>query len=266
MFFADTHTHSQYSFDGSSTVEQMLEGARQNNVSVLCLTEHCDFWPGRRCPHYARHETACQEEMLSRRQGATMPELLYGVELGQPQQNPSAARALLAAHDYDMVIGSIHALSDGRDIYATPYPDLAACRGVFDLYFDDMARLLDFGDFDTLGHLDYPLRVMGGAWPAPTLAEYKERIAPLLRELARQGKALEVNAKGCREWLGAPGPELWALELFAQYGGKLLTTGSDAHSAQNCGAGLKQANALIRQAGFTRIVTFRHRKPCFHPI
>ena len=45
MFLADTHTHSSYSFDSSSSVEQMIQGARQRQVDVLCLTEHCDFGP-----------------------------------------------------------------------------------------------------------------------------------------------------------------------------------------------------------------------------
>lgn len=266
MFFADTHTHTAYSFDGHCTVGQMVEGARRRGVDVLAITEHSDFSPAGRCPHYKRGEQACQLEMERLRRGPGAPQVLYGVELGQPQLNPAAARALLAAHDYDFVIGSVHTLSDGRDVYGTPYTGLDVCYSMFERYFDDLEHLLAFGDFDALGHLDYPMRVMGGVWPKPTLEEFRDRITPLLRELARQGKALEVNAKGCREWFHQPGPEKWILQQFKAYGGRMLTTGSDAHSAENCGKGLAEAEALCRAAGFDSIVTFRGRKPRFHAI
>ena len=266
MFLADTHTHSSYSFDSSSSVEQMIQGARQRQVDVLCLTEHCDFWPDGRCLHYQKGEQACEKQMLALRGAGQKPQVLYGVELGQPQVNPAEARALLARHDYDMVIGSIHTLSDGRDIYGTRYTGLDVCESVFDRYFSDVEDLLAFGDFDTLGHLDYPMRVMGGLWPAPTLAPYRERLAPLLKELARQGKALEVNPTGGREWFRQPGPERWALELFRQYGGRLVTTGSDAHKPQNCGQDLLAAQALLRAAGFDCIATFERRQPRLHKI
>lgn len=266
MFFADTHTHTTYSFDGQCTVGQMVEGARRRGVDVLAITEHSDFSPEGRCPHYQASEAACQREMESWRSRNGAPQVLYGIELGQPQVNPAAAHALLAAHGYDMVIGSVHTLSDGRDVYHTPYTGLDVCYSMFDRYFDDLKNLLAFGDFDTLGHLDYPMRVMGGVWPAPTLAEFRDRIDPLLRELAQQGKALEVNAKGCREWFRQPGPEKWILRQFKAYGGEMITTGSDAHSAENCGKGLAEAETLCRAAGFDRIVTFRGRKPRYHAI
>lgn len=265
MFLADCHTHSLYSFDGRDTPEQMLAEAARQGLAALTLTDHYDLTPAS-CCHSIRGEQQWEAHLrrLAGNHGGT--ELLYGVELGQPQQNPAEARALLARHDFDFVIGSIHMLSDGRDIYSVEYRDIQVCRGVLDLYFQDMLKLLDFGEFDSLGHLDYPLRVMEGAWPEPSLAEYQQRIAPILKELARQGKALEINAKGCRSWLGQPGPEEWVLRQFRQYGGRLLTTGSDAHAARYCGYGLDRAAALARAAGFDQIALFRRRKPELYSI
>lgn len=265
MLLIDCHAHSTYSFDGHDTPEQMLASAAWQGMKALILTDHCDITPAGGCPHYLAREQQCETHLRSLGgQGDT--ELLYGLELGQPQQNPAVARALLARHPYDFVIGSVHTLSDGRDIYWTKYPDAQACRSVLDLYFQDMMEMLAFGDFDCLGHLDYPLRVMEGAWPAPTFAEYRQRIAPILKELARQGKALEINTRGCKCWLGQPGPERWILRQFRQYGGRLVTTGSDSHTAQYCGYGLNRALALARSAGFDQIALFRQRKPELYRI
>ena len=266
MFLADTHTHSSYSFDSSSSVEQMIQGARQRQVDVLCLTEHCDFWPDGRCLHYQKGEQACEKQMLALRGAGQKPQVLYGVELGQPQVNPAEARALLARQGNDLEVNKIGSASGRGRVYVSGDAGSFEYESVFDRYFSDVEDLLAFGDFDTLGHLDYPMRVMGGLWPAPTLAPYRERIAPLLKELARQGKALEVNTKGCREWFRQPGPERWALELFRQYGGRLVTTGSDAHKPQNCGQDLLAAQALLRAAGFDCIATFERRQPRLHKI
>ena len=260
MFLSDTHTHSRFSFDGSDTAA-MEKSAKDRGLSALALTEHCDFYHFGRCPHYARKEEDCQQEMFRLKQGEKDLLFLYGVELGGRRNIQEQARALLRRHPYDMVIGSVHTLADGRDIYYTPYPDKDACREVLDIYFEDLENLLKFGDFDTLGHLDYPLRVMEGPWEEPTLAEYKERVAPILQKLAQMGKALEINAKGCREWFHRPGPEEWILRQFREYGGTMITMGSDAHSVENVGNGIPQACALAQKAGFEKVTVFQNRNP-----
>lgn len=266
MFIADTHTHTKYSFDGKTDVNGMIHSALEHGVAVLALTEHCDFgWQGYD-PYYARGEAACQKEMTEQKTKETRLKLLYGVELGQPQRSPEKAKALLAAHPYDIVLGSVHELSDGRDIYSIDYTDYAVCEACFLRYFDDLEDLLVFGDFDVFAHLDYPLRVMQGAFPEPSLRRYRERIAELMRKLAKTDCALEVNAKGCREWIGQPGPEQWVLELYRDFGGKLIAAGSDAHFPKDCGSGLRESYRLIARAGFSQIVTFEKRKPVFHPI
>lgn len=261
MFLADCHVHSFYSFDGHDAPEQLAEAAACRGVAALAITDHCDLSPAGCCPRYLAVEDRCQAHIRALAAESAGPEILYGLELGQPQQNPAEARALLGRHEYDFVIGSVHTLSDGRDIYRTNYTDLALCQEVLSRYFADIQQLLDFGDFDCLGHLDYPLRAMGDFRPDPSLREYREQIAPILKELARQGKGLELNANGCRKWIGRPGPDEWVLKTFKDYGGELLSTGSDAHSSQYCGQGLEQALALARSAGFDQIALFRRRKP-----
>ncbi len=266
MFLADCHTHSVYSFDGRDSPERLAEAAASRGLAALTVTDHCDMPPAGGDPYYLAAENRRQAHFKALAGAAKGLDILYGLELGQPHQSPAEAQGLLNRHDYDFVIGSVHTLSDGRDIYQTDYTDFSVCQNVLELYFTDIQKMLAFGNFDSLGHLDYPLRVMGQIRPDPTLRDYREQIAPILKELVRQGKGLEINAKGCRSWLGRPGPDEWILKLFKDYGGTILTAGSDAHAAQNCGQGLEQALALARAAGFDQIALFRRRKPEFHWI
>ena len=63
MFLSDTHTHSRFSFDGSDTAAAMEKSAKDHGLSALALTEHCDFYHFGRCPHYARKEEDCQQDI-----------------------------------------------------------------------------------------------------------------------------------------------------------------------------------------------------------
>lgn len=44
MFF-DTHSHSQFSFDGEgTTVEKSAVAAAEKGLGGICFTDHCDFY------------------------------------------------------------------------------------------------------------------------------------------------------------------------------------------------------------------------------
>ena len=46
-----------------------------------------------------------------------------------------------------------------------------------------------------------------------------------------------------------------------EYGGTMITMGSDAHSVENVGNGIPQACALAQKAGFEKVTVFQNRKP-----
>jgi histidinol-phosphatase (PHP family) len=56
------------------------------------------------------------------------------------------------------------------------------------------------------------------------------------------------------------------LRRYAELGGETVTTGSDAHSVQEVGAGLKEAEELIRAAGLRYVATFKNRKVRYIPL
>ena len=64
-----------------------------------------------------------------------------------------------------------------------------------DDYFTQEERLVEWGNFDSLAHLPYPLRYIAQRDGQPvTLKRYEERIVEILCMLIQNGKALEVNS------------------------------------------------------------------------
>ncbi|MCK9548217.1 MAG: PHP domain-containing protein [Sphaerochaeta sp.] len=253
----DSHVHSRFSYDGHDTISALLEGAIAEGVAVLTVTDHCDIRSHRNGhePYFASLEER-RRALLAARQALGDPlVVLDGIELGDIGNGPELALSHLNSYPYDFVLGSVHHALDGSpvDIYRDD-PHM-----VVELYFMELERMVEWGHFDSLAHLDYPIFLWKA--PGPTFRRFEAQINRVLKRLAEQGKALEVNASGLFRDVGRVGPEPWVLERFKEYGGRYITVGSDSHWAKDIGRGITEAYEVIRQAGFDQIVYYRSRVP-----
>ena len=170
---------------------------------------------------------------------------------------------MAAAPDLDFVIGSVHnyrAMKGKTDFYYADYPDADICVRTLEDYLGSLAELTALPDcYDTLGHIIYPLRYINPRAPQTFSlldAEYYDRTAAVLRRVAEDGKAMELNT-----WRGRSIAE-WAsyLRLFRSLGGELVTVGSDSHTTQDVGKGVSDAYALLRECGFAFVAVYHGRK------
>lgn len=258
----DLHTHSKYSFDGIASIEELCSASSERGVEILAITDHCDLLDGPEgISAYLAVEEARAQEFFSLREHGQTPDLLWGIEIGNAIDCPQETSGFLQARSFDFVIGAIHFLPDGSDIYKLPYPDAASIDAMFRSYFDSMLQLVRLGGFDTLAHLDYPLRVLARKVPSPTVSQYREMIEPILAGLVAQNIALELNTRGTYDWQNRVGPEEWVLRRYRELGGELVTIGSDAHTTKYVGAGYQEAAELLQKTGFSAYTIYRNRKP-----
>ena len=259
----DLHNHSCYSFDGSASVEALCRAAIQHKIDILAITDHCDMTPGPEgFRSYLHGEPARLEEFARVQRELGDLELLYGVEIGNAIDMPAQTADFLAKRRFDFIIGAIHFLPGGRDIYRLPYRSEEEIHGMFLRYFASVEALVEQGGFDSLAHLDYPLRVLRGKVPAPSIARYRDLVDPILEKLVRREIALEINTRGTYDWQHRVGPEEWVLARYRDLGGRYVTIGSDAHTASRIGAGFEDAAALLRRTGFESFTVYRNREPC----
>lgn len=264
MYLTDLHTHTILSPDGVFPLSEMARSAVHAGISVMAVTDHFDMLDtdGKRVLDYDWGPSLEQFH-------STVPllrdqlELKFGLELGSLHISPDHARMILAraGSDLDVVIGSLHNFREengGGEYYFGVYSSPQICHFALDDYFTSMEELVAAPDcYDILGHIIYPLRYMHRDGQNISLEPYWDRLAEILRTVIHTGRSIEVNT--CRghtvaDWRGI-------LELYRDLGGKLVTTGSDAHQSADLGKGLVQACRLLQSCGFDRIAVYSHRTP-----
>ena len=261
----DLHIHSRYSFDGTASLEEICESARNRGVDIIALTDHCDMLDG---PEGISAYLACEEELKKSYADLdkTGLQVLYGVELGNPHEFPQETAAFLAQRKFDFVIGSVHFLPDGSDIYKLPYSTPEEIDDMFRQHFLSMQKLVEYGGFDTLAHMDYPIRKLQGKLPSVSIRAYRDLVEPILQTLVEKGIALEINTRGTYDWQNRVGPEDWVLEHYRKLGGTYVTIGSDAHVTGFVGAGFGEAAAALKRAGFDSYTIYKDRCPIQIPL
>lgn len=269
----DSHLHTKYSFDSKLEPSDHAEDAIALGICAITLTDHVDIVTegmildeGNSCDTWT-DETVLGSVSAARRLNGQYPglEVLAGVELGQAIC-PGAldiADHVLSLADFDFVLGSMHLRQSGSDYYYIDYtlPENDPYE-LYAEYLDDIYALAQWGRFDSLAHLTYPLRYIVGQ----SGIEFDERrfdamYDRILKVVADSGKALEINTSGARRVNGFMLPDLRLVSRFRELGGRYITLGSDAHRRGHIGAGLDTGAQIARDAGFDSVVYYRQHKP-----
>lgn len=277
---ADLHTHTNFSPDAESTPEQMCDRAAELRLAAYAITDHCDcnFWyPLENCESttatdaemygagkYANASIDCQTALKEKYSGRL--NLLCGIELGQPLQDPERAEEIASRPVLDFIIGSHHQNAGENDFYWIEYDKLDSSEiyRLLDDYFCQVYEMSKWGKFDVLGHLTYPLRYICGEYGIDIdMKRYDDVIREIFCTLIHSGKGIEINTSGLRQKYGLTFPTLDYIKLYRELGGEIITLGSDAHCAADIGKGIFEGAELAKAAGFKYISYFKERKPTF---
>ncbi len=263
---SDCHVHSNYSPDGADTVTMMCERAASLGLHAITITDHCE------CNEYVKsgYQDSIRASYLESKRASALfhprIQVYSGIELGQATQDLFAAEDILDACDFDFVLASLHNIKGLPDFWELEYK-AGETEVLLEQYFDQMQQLVEWGNFDSLAHLTYPLRYMVGEYGLEIdLGKYRERIDTILRTLVLQDKALEINTSGLRQKYGRSLPGMMVLRRFRELGGRFVTLGSDAHRWADVGAGIEDGMSLLKEAGFESFTVFVKREPKVLPI
>ncbi|MCL2070648.1 MAG: histidinol-phosphatase HisJ family protein [Oscillospiraceae bacterium] len=255
----DTHTHTTIS-DGANSPEEMLERAEDAGFRFLAITDHFDihddFPVSRSMFDRAGTEEAYRRltDLKHRRSPECKTDFLKGIEIGQAHQHKEIAENWLDSHNYDFVIASCHIIRKHIDFYHMDYeknpPDI-----VLEQYFAELIELCSWcGNnkrFDSLAHLLYPLRYMGGEGD---ITKHKAAIDELFRLMLKYEIALEINTAKIDVCT-----ELPQVRRYYELGGRLITIGSDSHSVDTIAQGINQGIEVAKAAGFTECAYYKDR-------
>lgn len=260
MNLFDSHVHSDNSHDGEHSITFLCENAEQKNLMGLCITDHYELDQNLAqadlCLRNSFMETGKARQAFDYRLL-----VMNGIEMGQAIQNKEKAQEILHRYRFDFVLGSLHCIRGMDDFAYIDFSDLDV-DVILTRYFEEILELCQWGQFDSLAHLTYPLRYITGQYHIPVdLSRYDSIIDEILRTLAQKGLGLEINTAGLRREIEQTAPTLPYIKRFRQLGGEILTFGSDAHRAQDLGAGLDTAIEMAKEAGFSYFAFFKKREP-----
>lgn len=266
----DCHLHSDFSGDSKETQENQIKSAIEKGLSGITFTDHMDLdYPIQDDQEFMELDlpTYSKKILSLRKQYENDPEfkVYFGIELGLQPHLARTYHEMLKDYPFDFVIGSTH-LINGMDPYFDEYFEGKTPDDAYNEYFDTIIKNINsFGEFDSLGHLDYVVRYGKrfygkdkGAMPYET---YREKIDEILSFLINHDKALEVNTGAFCRGLSEPNPSYRIIERYREMGGKLITMGADAHKQEHVGLNFLEVLKRLKEIGFESYYIFVERKP-----
>lgn len=259
----DFHMHTVVSFDGHDTGLDMALAAREKGLKAICFTDHMDYDP------LVENQTMTFDfdDYRAQYDDLDVPglKICRGMEFGLTVDNRPLLEACLRKRHFDFLLGSVH-FADGVDVYYAPYWEGKSIFQAERVYLEQTLKCVQLHDnFDVLAHLSY----VSKARAHPTNAnlrydDHRELLNEILRTLAQKGKGLEINTSGI-DRCGGFLPDVSFFRRFKEFGGEIVTIGSDAHNCQRVGQYADRACAVLKDI-FGHVCTFEGRKPIFHKL
>ena len=264
----DLHVHTDNSFDGNHSATFFCEKAEVLDLRAIAFTDHCEVDQFKSDSEYEKRIFQAFFEVAKVRSAFKGKMIvLNGIELGQPAFDIETAEDIIARYDYDQIIGSVHNLRGGEDFYFMENLSMDKAKDLLKQYFDEIIIMLEWGNFDVLAHLTYPLRYFYSKSNLEIdLSEFEEQIEKILKLTAEKGIALEINTAALRQPLNKLSPELDIIRKFKKMGGRYVAVGSDAHFAEHLAADIEKAYEVALEAGFECITFFQKRTPMLMKI
>ncbi|MBN7772427.1 histidinol-phosphatase HisJ family protein [Clostridium aminobutyricum] len=261
----DYHTHSFFSDDCTTPIQDMIEAAIRKGVKELAITDHFDpDYPDPHFPFLIDFDKYYETLLDVEKKYVNQIKIIKGIEIGI-QHGQTLAQCRKAANDftYDFIIGSFHCV-DNLDLYTGYFDGIRTTHEGFERCYQYVYDCLkEYKDFDVLGHINVIDRYAPNQ-EIPNYAPYMDQIEAILKLLIENGKGIEFNAS-CFRYLkdGRTTPSREILTLYKDLGGEILTYGSDAHNTANIADHFDEVMEMLKNIGFKYLTTFENRKPDF---
>ena len=250
----------------AENADRYLEAAAEAGISELGVSEHVhrfadalEIWDH---PFWQRNAL---DDLAAYCEFVRTTRLRLGIEMDFVPGREDRIAAMLDAHDFDYVVGSVHFLGDRAvddpefDVWRTDGdPDRLWRR-----YFETLAEAARSGLYDILAHPDL-VKYWGDERARPR-RDPRFHYEPAIEAIAETGVAVEVSTAGLRK----PTAELYPSDAFAEMcidAGAVFALSSDAHLPEDVGRDYETAVETMRGWGVGELSVFEHRERRQEPL
>lgn len=241
------------------TMEEAVDKATRLGLGGIAFTDHFDIDAPGDNAHFSFDPAEHQQKIDSLREKASIG-IFKGIELGlQPTALESAKKAV-ALFEFDTIIASVHFV-DGVDPYHGEYYGGRGEIAAYSRYLETIYECIsNYTNFDILGHFDYIVRYSPYRDKCLSMKRYGDYLEPVLKQLAHNGQALEINTNTYRTRNGmTPVLDEAVYKRFRELGGEFVTLGSDAHETYRIAEGLSELPPMLYRCGFRYLTHFEKR-------
>lgn len=263
----DTHMHTFFSGDCEASMHSMIEAAIARGLDGICITDHLDYdYPDD--PLLFTLDPAAYRDYVQNMQAQYQDRLPihFGIELGLQPHLAKRHSELLAAYDFDFVIGSSHVVHHADPYYPAFYEGKTEEEAYREYFTSIIENIQAFDGFDVYGHIDYVVRYGPNRNAEYSYARYADLIDEILKALIARGKGIEINTGGFKYGLGHPNPTEDILRRYRELGGEIITIGADAHQPEHVAYDFCKVPDILKEAGFRYYTVFKERKAQFLPL
>jgi histidinol-phosphatase (PHP family) len=253
----------------TANVERYRETATAAGIEELGVSEHVyrfrqalDLWS-----HPLWLENA-NDDLDAYCEFVRSTDLRLGVECDYVPGAEERTEELLAARDFDYVVGSVHFVGDGDAAVDHDGFDVwegdAGPEEIWTRYFDHFNRCARAGLFDILAHPDL-VKVWGSDRRPLPEGDLRRFYEPAVEAIIEGGSAVELSTAGLRKPVG----ELYPARAFAELvveAGVPFALSSDAHLPEQVGFGYDQGVAFLDDLGVEEIAVFEGRRRRLEPL
>jgi histidinol-phosphatase (PHP family) len=255
-------------FFTAANAERYREAAAERGIEELGVAEHIyrfaqalDVWDHELWRANARDDIDAYCAFVREE-----TDLRLGIEADFVWGREDRMAELLAAREWDYVVGSVHFLRD----QAVDHPDYDVWtrrghepRRVWEEYFELLGEAAATGMFDILAHPDL-VKMWGPERPRPEgdLRRFYDRA---MDGIAESGIAVEVSTAGLRKPVAELYPDPAFLEMVLDAGNPIALS-SDAHTPDQLGFEYGRAVEILRDLGVSEIAVFEGRRRRMEPL
>jgi len=236
----DYHVHSQFSFDGRSSIDQMCRHAVELGITDIGFCEHVEFDPGDAAFGFLDYEKYSEAIDEARSSYGNRLRIRKGLEIGYEEKRERDIRDWLDVRKTDFLIGSIHYVNN---VANDPPQGWASMRSsaLTHGYFSGVRKTVESGLFDIVGHFDLIREYVAPNQYKPS--KVSQLVDQILGLMVSNGTYLEINSRR-RVHDTVPSNDL--IQRYLSLGGKRFSFGSDAHSNDDLGVGIVEAMSLVK--------------------
>jgi len=258
MTLSDFHVHPDYSIDAVGSVGEYCEKALELGITAICFTSHYDYNPAldknggywklgdKKVRLTDEIVAAYLNEIAAAKAKFEKSGLAVfaGIEIDYTPGSEKEAERLRSLFSFDFVLGSVHCVN-GYDISEKDQAEKYFTRRKLNQAAEDYIALLEQAAecrfFDALGHLDYFVRYCREYYGESLDNIESGRYDSLFKILKRNNIGIEINTSPYKRGETGFHPSVKILDRAIESGVAISSIGSDCHSPDQLGMGIKEA-------------------------